>query len=98
VEDDGVADQLRPHAEDAGELVAQGADLLQDRRRGHPVHLPSSPPAGITAAQEIPSPRLGEEFLGKADLVLVHIEDHLAGHPFDQLPGLVPDGQLFPGK
>ena len=98
VEDDGIADQLRSHAEDAGELVPQGADLLQNRGGGDPVHLPSSPLPGIPAAQQVPPSRLGEKLLGKTDPVLVHVENHLAGYPFDQFPGLVPDGQLLFGK
>ena len=95
VEDDGVAHQFRPHAEGTGEDVAEGPDFFHDHAGGSPVHVASAPFCRIAASHEVSPCGLLEKLLGKPDLVLVHVQDHLPVHPADQLPGLTPDFVLF---
>lgn len=95
VEDDGVADEVGPDAEDASELIPQGADLFADHTGGHPVHPPATPWLRVPNAEQVSPSRLLEELLRETDLLFVHIEDHLAGHPFHEVPDLVPDLELI---
>ena len=93
--DDGVADQFRPDPEDAGEFITQGSDLFHDHAGGDPVHFPAAPFPGIPAAHEVPPPGFAKEFLGKFDLVGIHVEDPLFRHPLDEFPHFIADFQLF---
>jgi len=98
VKDNRIADQLRPHAEDAGHFVAESSDFLHEHAGGDPVHLPAAPFFRITASQQIPFSGFAQEFLGKLDVIRVHVENRLTGDRFDEFPRLVADFELFFGQ
>ncbi len=87
VEDNGVADQFCSHPESAGKNIAQHPDLLHDHAGGDPVHIPSAPFFGIAASHKIAAAGLLEKFFRKLDLVGIHIQNHLLGEWFLQIPG-----------
>ena len=95
VQDDGVADKLRPHAEDTGKLVAERPDLLHEQAGGDPIHAPAAPLHRVAAPQEISPSRLLEKLLRELDRIRVHVEDHLPGDPLHEVPRLVPDPPLL---
>ena len=95
VQDDGIADQFRPHAEDAGKLVAERPDLLHEQARRDPVHTPAAPLLRVAASQEVSPSRLLEKLLRELDRIRVHVEDHLPGDPLHEVPRLVPDAALL---
>ena len=86
VADDGVADQLGPHPENAGKDVTQGPHLLHHGAAAHPVQVAAAPAARVAAPHEVAPARLLQEFLGKLDLVAVHGQNHFPRHPAHQVP------------
>ena len=93
--DDGVANQFRSDAKDAGQFIPDGADFFHDHARADPVHTPAAPLLGMTAAHQVATARLPEKFLRKLDHILVHIQNQPARNPFDELPHLVPQYNLL---
>jgi len=96
--DNGVAHQLGADAEGAGEDVAERPDLLHHHAGGRPVEAAPAPRDRVAATEEVPSPRLAQELAWEADLVLVHLDDHVARDPADEVAGLLAELLLLGGQ
>jgi hypothetical protein len=88
---DGVANQLGPDAEDAGEDIAQDADLLHHHAGVHPVQPASAPLNRIAAAHKVATTGLTKKCLGKLQTVTIHFEDHFTGDPAHQRAHVIPE-------
>jgi hypothetical protein len=91
VPDNRVADKLRAHAEDTREFITDHSDFLHDHAGGHPIHVAASPFFRIAAAHEITSGGFLQKLFRKLDFVCIHIQDHLARHPFYKITRFIPD-------
>ncbi len=89
MQNNGIADQFGAHAEGAGEDVAEGADFLHYHAGRYPIHVPAAPLFRIAAAEQVAAARLLQKLPGKLDFILVHIQDHLPGHPAHQVAGFL---------
>ncbi len=75
---DGVADQIRADAEDAGEFVAQAADFLADGARSYPVQSFAAPLDRLAHAEQLAPSGLVQPLPRETYFVLVHVQDQLA--------------------
>ncbi len=97
MQNDCIADQLGADAEDAGKFIAKRAHLFKSHASGHPIHLPAAPFPGIANAKEGAPGGLSQKFPGKFNLIAVHLQDHLPGHPFNQCAHFFSKLKLFFG-